>query len=71
MTAAPCPTPDERVARFDEYRATLDDLDRVRLDVLVDEVCNVFRGPSRNFSPRMAKELLMALLEFTAAREVR
>jgi hypothetical protein len=61
---------EERVARFDAYRETLSKDERAELDRMVVECCDTFRRPGGQFGERMAKELIIALVDFNPRRQV-
>jgi len=61
---------ESRVAAFDTFRASLEKEERADLDHLVERTCETFRKTGRQFGPHMAKELLMALVEFKADQPI-
>jgi len=53
-----------RVARFDRYYATLPEDEQKALDQSIEGLCNKFRERGVMFGPKMAKELIVALIDF-------
>ena len=56
----------ERVDRFDMFCQTLSDEERAEMADLVRHVCDVMRRRHKHFGARMAKELIVALVDFEA-----
>jgi hypothetical protein len=63
---------EDRVARFDAYRDTLELEERAELDCWLEELTQFFRRRSSHpFGTRMAKELVMALIEHADQHAIR
>lgn len=54
----------ERLDRFELFRDCLTEEERAELDQLVFYVVQVMQRRGCRFGPRMAKELIMALIDF-------